>query len=386
MKKLILLLLFPVILISGCSEKKVNFISKVVNEMKSHNSVSYKATEKYYYENEPDTITTPFDIRIVRDKDDSAKNGYIWVDNHYRPYKMIYDKGDFYFAIPPKKTTVLYAGFNEDFISPIDWIDIFLKPDILTGLVNDPETNAKLTDTVYRGEDCVKISLSSTGAAKKITYFISKKRFTPLCAKLETINNGKSYINQLLFSDYKFDELSLSKLHAKQQKVFSDNPVDRKGSTSEISRLEQMLHIGDKAPLFDGAFYSTGENFNLSDYIGKNVIIVDFWYTHCPPCVKAMPFLSELNTKYKDKGLKIFGLNSVDNQPHSLKNLKTFLENRELSYDVVMTQPEVDIKYKINGYPTMYVVDKEGKIAYVEVGFYEEKFEILKAKVKELLD
>ena len=41
--------------------------------------------------------------------------------------------------------------------------------------------------------------------------------------------------------------------------------------------------------------------------------------------------------------------------------------------------------YKINGYPTMYVVDSDGKIAYVEIGFSEEGFSKLVEKVEELL-
>ena len=65
--------------------------------------------------------------------------------------------------------------------------------------------------------------------------------------------------------------------------------------------------------------------------------ILDFWYTHCPPCVKSMPYLSELYTQYKDKNVKIFGLNSVDNQPHSLEYLKTFLGKREITYYIILT-------------------------------------------------
>ena len=40
--------------------------------------------------------------------------------------------------------------------------------------------------------------------------------------------------------------------------------------------------------------------------------------------------------------------------------------------------------YKINGYPSMYIIDKEGKIAFVEIGFNEEKFSKLKEKIEEL--
>jgi hypothetical protein len=69
-----------------------------------------------------------------------------------------------------------------------------------------------------------------------------------------------------------------------------------------------------------------------------------------------------------------------------LPNLDKFLAKRKISYPVIMTQSTVDLMYKIKAYPTMYVVDKSGKIAYVEVGFNEEKFDALKMKVEELLN
>ncbi len=75
-----------------------------------------------------------------------------------------------------------------------------------------------------------------------------------------------------------------------------------------------------------------------------------------------------------DDGLKIFGLNSVDNQSRSIDDLDRFLSKRDINYDIILTQPEVDIMYKVNGYPTMYVVDKDDKIAYVEIGFSEDGF------------
>ena len=68
-----------------------------------------------------------------------------------------------------------------------------------------------------------------------------------------------------------------------------------------------------------------------------------------------------------------------------MDNLKRFLSNREISYDIIMTQPEVDKAYKIQGYPSMYVIGLDGKITYVEVGYDAESFAKLKYKVFNLL-
>ena len=388
MKKYLISIILPLIILSACSKKEEDFMSKIVSGNKKHNSIQYKVAEKYYYSNASDTTVTPFDVWAVRDLSDSLRKGYVSVNNYYRPYNMTYERGDFYLTIPPKKTTVLYKHFNEPFISSIDWIDYFLNPEKLNKLAADPNTTVSFSDTLFRKKNYTKmvvVTKRNNRLAQRDTYVIDNKTLVPVWAKMEAFKKDYVYTDELTFSGYKFDDVSIKDLKKKQEILLKENPVERDGDGSETSRLEKMLHIGDKAPLFSGRFYKTGKKFALPDYIGKKVIIVDFWYTHCPPCVRAMPYLSDLNKMFKDKGLIIFGLNSVDNQQHSMDNLNSFLSKRNLSYDVILTQPSVDIMYKINGYPTMYVIDKQGNIAYVEMGFDKEKFEKLKQKIEAML-
>lgn len=389
MNKLTLFFLISLFLFAACKETDDNLVSRIVEKTKKHQSLHFKLTQKYYYSNAPDTTVTSFEVWVVRDHNDTLRKGYVWVDNFYRPYNMIYEAGNFYLAIPPKKTTVLYSSFTEDFISPIDWIDVFLNPDILQEQIADSVNSIIISDTIYKKEQCSKIVIEfpggKNGEIKTHTYILSKNYRAPLWAMLKSETKDYVYFDELYFTDYEFDKIKPEKLKERQKNVLSENPIEREGANSETSRLELMLHLGDNAPLFEGKYYSTGEAFKLADYIGKNVIVVDFWYTHCPPCVKAMPALSELYTNYKDQGFKVFGLNSVDNQPHSIDNLNKFLNKRQTSYDIIMITPAVDIMYKVNGYPTMYVIDKEGRIAFAEIGFDEEKFEKFKEKIEELL-
>ena len=147
----------------------------------------------------------------------------------------------------------------------------------------------------------------------------------PLYAVLKSQNKEYTLFEVLSFSDYEFDNVNRTELAERQKKVLEENPIENRSNNSELSIKESMLQKGDNAPLFEGKFYSDNNNFKLSEYIGKNIIIVDFWYTHCPPCVRAIPALTEFYKENKDKDLKIFGLNSVDNQPHSLDNLNKLL-------------------------------------------------------------
>jgi len=389
MKKLSVVLIVLLTVFSACTNSENDFVSSLSKKISEHQSVHFKVTGKYYFAEGQDTIVTPYEVWVIRDKSDTLRNGYVWVNNNYRPYNMMYESGDFYLAIPPKKTSILYPNFTEEFISSADWIDVFLKPELFKAQITDTINKVSISDTIFKGEECKKISIQFPENDNEentiITYFISKKLNAPLFSLMKRATKDYVYFDELYFSDYRYDAVDKQKLKEKQKLVLAENPVEGNGDNSEVSRMEKMLHIGDDAPLFKGNYYSTGSDFDLSEFIGKNVIIVDFWYTHCPPCVRAMPALSELNDKYSEKGLKIFGLNSVDNQPNSLPGLKKFLEKRQISYDLIMIQPEVDMMYKVNGYPTIYVVDKEGKIAYAEIGYDPDKFEKLIEKVEGLL-
>jgi thiol-disulfide isomerase/thioredoxin len=367
---------------------KTNTIENIITSLKSHNSIHFNIIEKYNYSGIIDTTITEYEIWVIRDKIDSLRNGFIWVDNNYRPYNMIYENSDFLLAIPPKKVSVLYKNYTESFINKIDWIDIFLKPEILHQQFDNENNISSISDTLIADKHFTKINISfatnSKGKKENVIYLLDDNNI-PVWAKLISVGRKRTYYNELFFSDIEFDNVNIDKLKERKSAVLKDNPVGDRGSGG-IRTIERMLHIGEKAPLFAGDFYSNRSEFKLKDYIGKKVIIVDFWYTHCPPCVRAIPELSKLAKQYQEKDLVVFGLNSVDNQERSMGNLNKFLAKRSLNYNIILTRPEVDIAYKIIGYPSMYIVDLDGNIAYVELGFDEESFEKLKIKVAQMLD
>ena len=74
-----------------------------------------------------------------------------------------------------------------------------------------------------------------------------------------------------------------------------------------------------------------GGAFKLSDFRGK-VLVVDFWATNCAPCVKLIPQLTQLNRKYRDKGLEVVGLTSDDRADQEM--VVEFLKKRNADYTV----------------------------------------------------
>ncbi len=290
----IFLTLIAATLFFSCTPKPEDFISSVIEEMGSQESVHYKIVEKAYYSNEPDTTITPYEVWAVRDSEDSVKNGYVWVDNNYRPYNMIYDRANFYLAIPPKQTTILYKDFKESFISDIDWIDYFLNPNRLKELITNPENSTIIADTMFLNRSSVSVTVNmpqnSNGDIEEYVFILDRERRAIVFSMMTLETKHYTYFDELLFSEYETNSVKIAELKERQKKVLLDNPIERDGDNSHLSRLEKMLHVGDKAPLFVGKYYSNKEDFTVSDFVGEGVVIVDFWYTHCHPCVKAMPF------------------------------------------------------------------------------------------------
>ena len=52
----------------------------------------------------------------------------------------------------------------------------------------------------------------------------------------------------------------------------------------------------------------SGETVHLSDYLGKSVVLIDFWSTTCDPCMAEMPYLVEFYKANKDKGFVVLAI------------------------------------------------------------------------------
>lgn len=101
---------------------------------------------------------------------------------------------------------------------------------------------------------------------------------------------------------------------------------------------------------------------NLSDYRGK-VVILDFWATWCPPCIKGIPDLIELKNEFNNDQFEIIGI-SLDTftKGGATKNdVVPFMKKYGINYPIVIGNPQVAQQYGgIQSIPTSFVVDKEG--------------------------
>ncbi len=119
-----------------------------------------------------------------------------------------------------------------------------------------------------------------------------------------------------------------------------------------------------------------GKSYNIREEIKENVVFIDFWASHCKPCIKMMPFLDSLYNKYKDSNLRLFGI-CLDSKK-TLQVAKSIWLKNNLSYIPLWDWDNSVMKsFGVKEIPHLFIIDTEGKIVYEKKGFEEkEKSEI----------
>lgn len=89
------------------------------------------------------------------------------------------------------------------------------------------------------------------------------------------------------------------------------------------------------------------------------VYVVDFWATWCHSCVEGMEELNKINEKYSDRGLVFMSL-CQDKSPETINRM---IDEKNINFHVAIDHGTADW-YEVKYYPTVAVVDHEGRIIW----------------------
>lgn len=165
------------------------------------------------------------------------------------------------------------------------------------------------------------------------------------------------------------------------QKVASlqDAIAEQFGGGDDDAGYEDML--GKPAPEFALDLLDSGK-MSIEAHRGKQVVVLDFWATWCPPCVRGLPLIAKTCDEFKDKGVVFYAVN----QAEPADTIRAFLKKRSLDIKVPLDSGQAAKAYGVTGIPQTVLIGRDGTVQAVHVGFMPGMEDDLREQLQTLVD
>src|SRR5690606_28955608 len=165
-------------------------------------------------------------------------------------------------------------------------------------------------------------------------------------------------------------DVDVEAVYEQNKSLFEEDPfrdkVNGKIKKKDSQKVIEVEIMNDKFP-FNEFVLNNSDTVKLSELKGK-VVLLDFWYRGCLPCIKAIPVLNELQNEFKDD-LVVIGINDVDDN----EQVNDFLKYKKVDYfSTYKSEINISKSLKFNAFPTMVFLDKNGDVATIKIGFDDE--------------
>lgn len=133
--------------------------------------------------------------------------------------------------------------------------------------------------------------------------------------------------------------------------------------------VAKALGVGSPAPPLTVTRWLHGQPLEIKP---GTAYVVDFWAVWCGPCLRAMPHLDELAREYAGKGVEFIAITTKDDRGNDLENVTQYVESTGKQYSFRFAWCEETTTFQNwfvaagqDGIPCSFVVDKQGKIAFI---------------------
>ncbi len=145
-----------------------------------------------------------------------------------------------------------------------------------------------------------------------------------------------------------------------EAKTFAPDAAEEKPEKTEKSPM-----VGKDAPTFKLAL-TDGKEFDLSKHKDKDVVVIDFWASWCPPCRESLPILTKVTKSFKNEHVVFYPINVGED----IDTVKAYLSKANLDVTAALdTDKKVSELYGVNGIPQTVIIDKNGVIQVLDVGY-----------------
>ncbi len=381
--------LLMVVLTTGSFGQRKLF-DEVIAKYASHQQWRYVVNYSIKPFDDDQPVLIHSGVALFRRPSDTLFGGTVEFDAYYDGVisEYLYDGSNVFSLNQQKKDVVKFPAGRKWAISGNyegEVINLpFLRIHRLGELLDDPKNTVTYYDTIYFNSKCnvAKIIFPDEAPMKnmEMKFIVNKKKKTIVGKTFAVDLDDQHQWNKWDITMQSFDALPPDFVEKRVAKLTAEYGVTNyvQPSAEELKPLD----INDAAPAFSGEIFGGG-NFDLSSCKGK-IVLIDFWYMACYGCDLAVPALAALQKKYEGK-IVVVGANPVDSDEKRRKKLAEFIARKGINYHIVFVNSELLNRYKVNAFPTLYLIDTEGKIRSSEIGYSEEGMKSIDMQIEQLL-
>jgi thiol-disulfide isomerase/thioredoxin len=364
-------------------------LQKCISRLREFDGFEYDASFKMkFFDN---TDTTDFytrHCRVLKKQEDTILKYHAIVSNGSTD--VGYTGEDFFMSnkkeswLKKEKSQVLGRNFIRNNIGTNFVPSYLYSLDPVSSWIKAAIDISRLADSSSSGKKYYVIKFSFK-ADEEITrseryLYIDKKTFLPVSMKIYAEYKGiQQEYQELVIKNLVGLKNKEAAIHYNFTPGLEPEPFNAAGKKTEMPALE----VGTTMPDFVGK-YLNNKPFQPGDLSEKKLVLLDFWYLACPPCLKAIPALAVIQNDFSTKGLQVIGLNSTDTSEKKIAEIKKFIPALQMNYPVILIGKETEKAFRVTVWPTFYLIEN-GKVIYTGKGYDENEFKNLRTIIEQRL-
>lgn len=369
-KRFVLSIIFISIFQNSFASPPKDLVKKILSATAAFEQYEIVFEKHFKYPKETDTLSEIYNSTICRTDMEyyvgwhkinylrSGSERSLLAANQSGLYRVNYKENMYYKTLLKDNEKLLIQNMNSNVYKPL----LYTKGDL------DLFHVIKKTDAFYFLEktDTGKDNQNRVNFISITKVCIDRITYLPISEELVTVGNGNTQYSLYKLISYKHLEKSAYKLILKTADSFI-SIIKRYVDADSLKKTRKdqyaKLKVGDSVDLFKASLFSGGD-IDLSFY-KDSLLILDFYYTTCAPCIAAIPELNSLYSLYHTKGLYLFGVNGFESD---WENVPLYIQDRKVLYPMIKTTKQTVYNYGVTGFPRLFVI-KNGVIVKIYFGF-----------------